>query len=199
MSVAAAEVWPRFVETGLNEASERELVKRAKRGDTEAFDELVRRHQHAVFNLAYRFARDMALAEDMAQEAFLKAFRLLKGFRGDCSFSTWMYRVTSSVCLTELARRKKRQEVQLLPTHAPPLEPDKIEAGDRAEVVRRCVTRLPDRYALIVTLYYLNEMSYEEVAAIMEIPMGTLKTWMFRARKELRKIVEKEFKHHETR
>ncbi len=194
MIVAAAEVWPRFLETGLNDAPERELVRRAKRGDTEAFDELVRRHQQVVFNLAYRFARDVALAEDMAQDAFLKAFRLLKGFRGDCSFSTWMYRVTSSVCLTELARRKKRQEVELLPTHTSPAGPDRIEAGDMAEVVRRCVTRLPDRYAVIVSLYYLKEMSYEEVASIMEIPMGTLKTWMFRARKELRKIVETELK-----
>ena len=67
-----------------------------------------------------------------------------------------------------------------------------------AEIVRRCVMRLPERYATIITLYYLEEMPYEEIAAIVEIPMGTLKTWMFRARKELRKIVEKELASSET-
>ena len=84
------------------------LVALAKSGEVEAFSELVRRHEQHVYNLAYRFMRDPSQAEDMAQEAFLKAFRLLKGFRGACSFSTWMYRVTCSVCLTELTRRRRR-------------------------------------------------------------------------------------------
>ncbi len=111
MSTAATRTWPGHLEAGLNDESDRELVKRAKRGSAEAFSALVQRHQHIVYNLAYRYMRDSNSAEDMAQEAFLKGFRLLKGFRGDCSFSTWMYRVTSSVCLTEIARRKKRGEV----------------------------------------------------------------------------------------
>jgi len=168
-----------------------ELVARSKDGDSAAFGELVRRGERIVYNLSYRFMRDPSLAEDMAQEAFLKAYRLLGGFRGDCSFSTWLYRVTSSVCLTELNRRKKRGEVELLPSHAegavaPP------EYNDTHEIIRRCVTKLPERYASIVTLYYLEEVSYEEIANIMNIPMGTLKTWMHRARNQLKRIVEKE-------
>lgn len=172
------------------------LVKRAKHGDTEAFSELVRRHQHIIYNVAYRFMRDAALAEDMAQEAFLKAFRLLKGFRGDCSFSTWMYRVTCSVCLTELNRRKRRGEVELSPANMLEASVDPPEASDMPEHIRRCVQKLPDRYAAIITLYYLQGVSYEDIAQVMRIPMGTLKTWMFRARKQLKKIVEKEvFRH----
>lgn len=169
-----------------------ELVRRSKSGDTEAFSELVRRHQHIIYNVAYRFMRDTALAEDMAQEAFLKAYRLLKGFRGDCSFSTWMYRVTCSVCLTELNRRKRRGEVELQPKHTGMAAVQPSENTDIPEHIRRCVSRLSDRYATIITLYYLRGISYEEIAQVMEIPMGTLKTWMFRARKQLRKIVEKE-------
>lgn len=192
MAVATARAWPHNLDSGLNEASDGELVRRAKRGDNDAFSTLVRRHQHVVYNLSFRFMRESALAEDMAQEAFLKAFRLLKGFRGDCSFSTWMYRVTGSVCLTELNRRKRRGEVEFLPQHGGAREDKTIESADIAELVRRCVTHLPDRYATIVTLYYLEEMPYEKIAEIMEIPMGTLKTWMFRARKDLRAIVEKE-------
>lgn len=169
-----------------------ELVERTKAGDTEAFSELVRRHQHIVFNISYRYMRDVALAEDMAQEAFLKAFRLLKGFRGDCSFSTWMYRVTTSVCLTELNRRKRRGEVELLPRHAGEMAVQPSYNMDLPEQIRACVGKLSDRYATIVTLYYLRGVSYDEIAQAMNIPMGTLKTWMFRARKQLRKVVEKE-------
>lgn len=192
MALTAAPPWPRWLMSTLSEASDWELVKLTRKGNAEAFSELVRRHQSVVYNLAFRYMRDVALAEDMAQEAFLKAYRLLKGFRGDCRFSTWMYRVTSSVCLTELNRRKRRNEVELQPAHGGEVENGHIEADDMAELVRRCVTRLPERYAAIVTLYYLEQMPYEQIAEIMEIPLGTLKTWMFRARKELRAIVEKE-------
>lgn len=174
------------------DVSDDTLVKRAKAGDSEAFSQLIARHERIVYNLSYRFMRDGNLAEDMAQEAFLKAFRLLKGFRGDCSFSTWLYRVTSSVCLTELSRRKRRGEVELRPEHTKEMAEQPSQVSDTPEQVRRCVNQLPDNYAKIITLFYLKEISYEEIAEIMEIPMGTLKTWMHRARHQLRKIVEKE-------
>lgn len=175
-----------------HETTDLELVKRSQRGDRDAFSELVRRHQQIVYNVSYRYMRDTALAEDMSQEAFIKAFRLLKGFRGECSFSTWMYRVTCSVCLTELSRRKKRGEVALQPKHNAEAAVHPITNFDMPEMVRRCVTHLPDRYATIVTLYYLKGISYDEIAEVMSIPMGTLKTWMHRARKQLHKIVSKE-------
>lgn len=176
--------------------SDLELVKMTKSGDVEAFSELVRRHEQNVYNLACRFMREPSLAEDMAQEAFLKAFRLLKGFRGDCSFSTWMYRVTCSVCLTELTRRKRRGEVELLPKHGGETMPASVETADLPELMRSCVDRLPEHYANIVTLYYFKETPYETIAHLLDIPMGTLKTWMHRARLQLRKIVEKELKTH---
>ena len=173
------------------------LVRLAKRGDAEAFAELVRRHQHAVFNLAYRFMRDQTLAEDMTQEAFLKAFRLIKRFRGDCAFGTWMYRVTCSVCLTELGRRKRRAEVPLMPHHDREAAVPPTAMSDMPELIRRCVAKLPRRYAAVITLYYLKEITYDEIAQIMQVPMGTLKTWMHRARKQLGQIVAKELEHHE--
>lgn len=175
-----------------SDISDLELVNQSKQGDPEAFSELVRRHQHIIFNVAYRFMRDVTLAEDMAQEAFLKAFRLLKGFRGDCSFSTWMYRVTCSVCLTELNKRKRRAETEFLPHHADRNAVRPSEDMDMPEHIRRCVGKLPERYQQIITLYYLKGVAYEEIAQVMNVPMGTLKTWMFRARKQLKKIVEKE-------
>ncbi len=188
---------PQALQAHLGAQSGDDLVRCARRGEANAFSELVRRHQHAVFNLAFRFMRDQSLAEDMAQEAFLKAFRLMKKFRGDCAFGTWMYRVTCSVCPTELSRRKRRGEVPLAPHIEHALTTSPAEVSDTAEVIRRCVTQLPDRYAAIVTLYYLKETPYEEIAQAMQIPMGTLKTWMHRARKQLRKIVEQELYSHE--
>ena len=199
MSTTTADAWLAAMTEPFHDVSDVELVARTRRGEQEAFSELVRRHQQIVYNLSYRYMRDLALAEDMAQEAFLKAFRLLNGFRGDCSFSTWMYRVTSSVCLTELNRRKRRGEVSLETDHAGATENTQIESDDMADLVRRAVTRLPEKYASIVTMYYLNQMPYEEIATAMEIPLGTLKTWMFRARKDLRAIVEQEMAGRETR
>jgi RNA polymerase sigma-70 factor (ECF subfamily) len=196
MASARAATWPNAERARMTDDSDLALVQRTRAGDVEAFSELVRRHERIVFNLAYRFMRDNALAEDMAQEAFLKAYRLLNGFRGDCSFSTWLYRVTSSVCLTELSRRKRRGEVELTPSHEDSASTEPEEASDMPELVRRCVTKLPDRYATIVSLYYLQEVPYEDIAEAMRIPMGTLKTWMHRARLQLRKIVEKEMKTH---
>ncbi|MBW7865498.1 MAG: RNA polymerase sigma factor [Candidatus Hydrogenedentes bacterium] len=169
-----------------------ELVRRSRAGDQEAFSELVVRHQQVVFNVSYRYMRDMTQAEDMAQEAFLKAYRLLKGFRGECSFRTWMYRVTSSVCLTELNRRKRRGEVEFAPHHDAGVGGDTAAEADFLEQIRRCVPKLSERYATIITLYYLQGISYDEIARTLDIPLGTLKTWMFRARKQLRRIVEKE-------
>lgn len=193
MSTKAVAANPALLaDAGQGPLTDLELVNQSKNGDTEAFSELVRRHQHVVFNVAYRFMRESSLAEDMAQEAFLKAYRLLKGFRGDCSFSTWMYRVTCSVCLTELNRRKRRNEVEQELQHHTETSEEPAENPDMPEMIRRCVNRLPDRYVQIITLYYLKGISYEEIAQVMNIPMGTLKTWMFRARKQLRGVVEQE-------
>ena len=196
MTMELTAPWTATEATQPEGVSDTELVVRAKKGDTEAFSVLVQRHQNLVFNLSYRFMRDPTLAEDAAQEAFLKAFRLLRGFRGDCNFSTWMYRVTVSVCLTEISRRKKRQEVELQPIDGRQTVDRRVESSDVLDMIRRCVNLLPGRYASIITLYYLKEISYEEIARVMQIPMGTLKTWMFRARNQLRSIVEKEFDIH---
>lgn len=192
-TMANTAVWPQVGFQPIVDDSDQSLVQRTKAGDTDAFAELVRRNQTTVYNLSYRFMRNAASAEDMSQEAFLKAFRLLKGFRGDCSFSTWMYRVTASVCLTELKRRKKRGEVELQPNHGEHMGFDAgMDNSDVADAIRQCVGKLPDRYATIITLYYLNGIAYDEIAETMNVPLGTLKTWMHRARKKLRKIVEKE-------
>lgn len=177
--------------TRATEQSDDALVQRTQSGDAEAFSELVRRHEHSVYNVALRFMRNPSLAEDMAQEAFLKAYQKIGRFRGDARFSTWLYRIACNVCLTELQKRKRRSELttQAAPS-APGMPAMQAAQADEAEIIRQCVTQLPRRYAEVITLYYLNECSYSQVAEIMNVPEGTLKTWMHRARKLLREIVE---------
>ena len=196
MIQAATGVWSAEDAPPREDLSDLQLVTQAQQGDTEAFSVLVGRHQSLVYNLAYRYMREGASAEDMAQETFVKAYRLLKGFRGDCNFSTWLYQVTASVCLTELSRRKKRQTVERHPFRECKDVDKPQECSDLPEVIRYCVDKLPERYWQIITLYYLKELPYEEIATALRIPKGTLKTWMHRARNQLRKIMEKEFPFH---
>ncbi|MFO7975906.1 MAG: RNA polymerase sigma factor [Candidatus Hydrogenedentota bacterium] len=177
------------------EQSDNALIERTKAGDIEAFSELARRHEQTVYNLALRFMRNPSLAEDMAQEAFLKAYQKLRKFRGDARFSTWLYRIVCNVCLSELQKRKRRRALSAGTEAEPSRTPDTTAAqADEAELIRRCVAQLPKRYAEAITLYYLQGCSYDEVAEIMEVPQGTIKTWMHRARKRLRDIVQHEVK-----
>lgn len=188
----APDCWTGFIPVNNLDSSDAELVQASKRGDTDAFSELVRRHRDMVYKVACRFMRDSLLADDLTQEACLKAYRLIGGFRGDCRFSTWLYRVTTSVCLTELNRRKRRNEVPLQADHIAEKTGEEVETREMAELVRKCVGKLSTRYEKIVTLYYLEQEPYERIAHEMDVPIGTLKTWMYRARKELRHSVEQE-------
>ena len=174
--------------------SDLELVALAQKGDSDAFGVLVERHQRFVYNVALRIMKEPSLSEDMAQEAFLKAYRLLSGFRGDSAFSTWLYRVTANVCLSEIARRNRGQEVALGPEHDREIasHAEHAETTDLAEALARCVTKLSPRYKNIITLYYFKEKAYDEIAQALKVPIGTLKTWMYRARNELKRIVEEE-------
>ena len=188
----APDYWIGLVAANYPDFSNSQLVEASKRGEREAFSELVRRHREMAYKVACRFMHDPVLAEDLTQEACLKAFRLIGGFRGDCRFSTWFYRVTTSVCLTELNRRKRRNEVPLQANHIAAVGCNDVETREMAELVRKCVGKLSGRYEKIVTLYYLHQEPYEQIAREMDVPIGTLKTWMYRARKELREGLEQE-------
>lgn len=174
------------------ETPDARLVVICQQGDPEAFSELVRRHHGTVYALALRFMRDPAFAEDMTQEAFLKAFRLIGRFRGDCAFTTWMYRVTCSVCLTEIERRKRRGEVAFENCHDTETSIAPPTLSEAPQLVRACVARLPQPYADAITLYYLEGLSYEIITQRLGVPEGTLKTWMHRARKQLHHMMERE-------
>jgi RNA polymerase sigma-70 factor (ECF subfamily) len=177
-----------------------ELVFQARQGNTPAFSQLVERYQDAIYTLVSRTLSDPVRAQDVAQEAFIRAWRALPGFQGQSKFSSWLYRIALNCCYSELRRRGVSAET---------LEPEqwdglKDTAGDfdvdveRRDLVERLLLRLPPMYRYIVTLHYLQGLDCQEISRITERPVGTIKAYLHRARSELRKGAEQLLKTRKT-
>jgi RNA polymerase sigma-70 factor, ECF subfamily len=172
-----------------NEDQDAECVARVIAGDLSGFEAIVRRWQHRVLSLAWRFCRDRATAEDMAQEVFLKVFRSLTSFRGDSAFSTWLI----SIALNTFRSRLRAEGQPLLS-----LDPDRLfatapgvlrglEEHQRAGAVRRAVLTLPKRYRDAILVYYFEERDLAESARVLAVAEGTLKARLHRGRELLRR------------
>jgi RNA polymerase sigma-70 factor, ECF subfamily len=179
--------------------SERGLVERCRRGDQGAFEELVDRYKDLVFALIARTVQDRSRAEDLAQDVFLRVHRGLPYFRGEARLSTWIYRIVANVCLQDQARPRGRAAVSLddegvrgrLAVTASDRRFDDLELRDRLE---KAVARLPAHYRLLVAAHYLDGVRYEDLAEAMQLPLGTVKTQLFRAKQQLRRLLETELK-----
>jgi RNA polymerase sigma-70 factor (ECF subfamily) len=177
---------------------ERELVEKARSGDREAFSCLVKKYEAKVFQLAYGLTRDRHLADDMAQEAFIKAYTGLARFESRSAFGTWLYRITVNHVKDHLRRAKVRKEVSLddlnpavLADYDGPEREARLRARERTrELVLRMIGRLPEKYATIISLRDLQGRSYEEIAEVLKISPGTVDSRLHRARKLLRKKLE---------
>jgi RNA polymerase sigma-70 factor (ECF subfamily) len=185
----------------LDSPSDEQLIARVLGGDQDAYTALVERHSDLVYAIVSRIVLNEADADDVAQEVFVRAYRALGRFRGDSKFSSWLYRIAVNRSLTHLKRKKRRaaavdpstgaREEVMASLAAPPPGPDEaVLAGERRAMVRAAVAELPARYRAVVTLFYLEERSYREVAEILGVPMGTLKTHLHRARALLREALE---------
>ena len=157
----------------------------------EAFDRLLPEFQNKVFRLAYAMLGDAALAEDMAQEVFIRIWKALPGFRGQSALSTWIYAIARNACLTALKKGAVKRESSLEePNVARAAEEAGVPPARHAEIdVLRFLDELSERHRQVLRLYYMEERSYEEVARLLEWPMGTVKTYLHRARKELAEAV----------
>jgi RNA polymerase sigma-70 factor, ECF subfamily len=160
----------------------------AAAGDTEAFARLVARWQDRMLGLAWRFCRDRTMAEDMAQEAFVRAFRALPRFRADAAFGTWLTAIALNTYRTAVRDRPPVPVVPLLASHAPvgaAGQADGVARRELAEIVRAQVLRLPDRYRTAMVLYYFQEQDVAETARILGVRAGTLKGRLYRGRQLL--------------
>jgi RNA polymerase sigma-70 factor (ECF subfamily) len=175
---------------------DRALVKQAQQGDQEAFAKLVTRHQRYIYNLAYRLLRDPNEAEDLAQEAFLRAWRGLANFRREAKFTTWLYRIVTNLCynrLNSLRRQLLDVAVDDLATLSLPAKDSPaavVEATEQRAFLHRQIAALPPKYQLVLTLFYLQEFSYQEISQVLDLPLGTVKTHLFRARERLKQRLQ---------
>ena len=179
------------------EQSDLELVKRAQRNERGAFDLLVLRYQHKVIKLVARLLRDPAEAEDVAQEAFVKAYRALGSFRGDSAFYTWLYRIAVNTARNTMASRQRRpleyeadlSESEQSSVDARMKDTDTPEAAVLSEeihqTVNRAVEELPEDLRTAIILREIEGLSYEEIAAAMDCPVGTVRSRIFRAREAI--------------
>jgi len=176
-----------------------DLVRLCQQDDHRAFTLLVDRYKHKIHWLVRRMVGS-ADVEDLTQEVFLRAYQAMPRFEGRSSFRTWLYKIAHNLCLTEISRRGRRGEHLsleeegeekvhwMLPEGRKGLE-DEIERRDFSESVWALVERLPSNYRTALTLFYIQQARYEEIAEIIDIPMGTVKTYIHRARLRLRDLV----------
>jgi RNA polymerase sigma-70 factor, ECF subfamily len=172
------------------------LVERFLRGDTHAFEILFRKHQSYAFNVAYGLLGNAEDAADVTQEAFLRVHRNMARFRGESSFTTWLYRVVVNLAITEL-RRRTRSRTQLMEDIAPPeawrAEEEAadapalhLELGHERETVQRVLRHLPPDYRAVLVLRHFQQLAYEEMCQVLGLTMSQVKTRLHRARRMFR-------------
>lgn len=169
------------------QTSETELIARSLRKDADALGVLVERYKDAIFHHCYVIVHDEAVAEDMAQEAFIAAYYKMQTYDQDRKFSTWLFKIATNKCLTWLKTSKRTVHVEdedMAKIVAVNVHTDTQAKNDE---VHRAVERLQPNYRTVVSLYYWQGMDYLEIAQILNVPTGSVKGWMNRAKKQLRK------------
>jgi RNA polymerase sigma-70 factor (ECF subfamily) len=157
-----------------------------------AFEQILARYQDKVFRLSYGMLRNETQAQDTAQDVFVKIWKALPGFAGTASLASWIYTITRNTCLTELKRRRPTVSLEE-PGFGAPLDsqPELQTAAPEPGIesdLEHWLAQLPEHYRLAIALFYLEQKSYEDVAAQMDIPIGTVKTYLHRAKKLLLRI-----------
>lgn len=183
--------------------SEEQLIRRAQAGDNDAFEALLRLHEKRVYNLCLRMSANADDALDLSQEAFIKAWRALGQYQFEASFSTWLFRLTSNVCLDFLRRKKRRQELSLTESYEDsdageelslpdpqPLPEEQAITGETRRELAQAMARLAPDHREILQLRVVEDLSYEQIAEILDIRVGTVKSRLARARLSLRKILK---------
>jgi RNA polymerase sigma-70 factor (ECF subfamily) len=173
---------------------ERALIERCRTGDDIAFSELVDRYKNLVYGMVYRMVSDRSQADDLAQEVFLKVHRGLPYFRGDARLSTWIYRIVSNVCSQARIHGAPHVSLDADDGDRPRRElgaPDgafgDLELRDRLE---KAIAQLPENYQMLIAAHYLKGIQYEALAEALDIPVGTVKTHLYRAKRRLRELLQ---------
>jgi RNA polymerase sigma-70 factor (ECF subfamily) len=189
----------------LGSASDQEIVALARQGREAAYRELIRRYERPVFSLILRMVRDHQLAEDLAQETFIKALNAIGSYRPEFKFSSWIFKIANNAAIDHLRRRElDTLSIDGAPhaTTAEDIEATALQVGDRGEsplaelearelgsAIERAIGRLRPEYRSCIMLRHVEGLAYEEIAQLLDLPLGTVKTYIHRARHELRDIL----------
>lgn len=186
-------------------ATDQDVVQRARGGEEAAYRELLHRYERPVFSLVYRMVRDRAQAEDVAQEAFVKALNALDTYRPEFKFSSWLFKIANNAAIDHLRRRQldtlsldggpdatTPQEVEetrpiVAAKGETPLQ--EVEARELGSAIEQAIGKLRPEYRACIILRHIEDRPYEEIAEILDLPLGTVKTYIHRARAELKEIL----------
>ncbi len=190
----------------LIEASDRDIVIAAQEGRESAFRELIRRYQRPVFSLIYRMVRDRELAEDLAQETFIKVLNAVDSYRPEHKFSSWIFKIANNAAIDQLRRRQldtlslegapdaitqERQAATALQLSSGGESPlDELEARELGSQIEAAIARLRPEYRACIILRHVEGRPYDEIAETLGLPLGTVKTYIHRARGELREYLD---------
>jgi RNA polymerase sigma-W factor len=175
------------------------LVKKAKAGDGKAYDDLILLYKDAVYSIIYRMVRNKQEAEDLSQEAFIKAYNSINSFNEEYAFSTWLFKIATNNCIDFFRKRKlktysmdqtikyKDEEIQQEYADNEPTADKEIVASEKSAMIRKAIEELPEKYRTAIMLRHHEERSYEDIAQILDLPLGTVKARIFRAREMLKK------------
>jgi RNA polymerase sigma-70 factor (ECF subfamily) len=186
----------------VNKRNDKDLVIRVKEGDSKAYDELVTLYKSAVYGVIYKMVNNKQEAEDLTQEAFIKAYNSIQSFNADYAFSTWLFKIATNNCIDFFRKRKlktysmdrtiKYKEDEIQQEYADP-QPDaegEIIADEKSRKINKAIDELPEKYRIAIVLRHRDEKSYEEIAKELSLPLGTVKARIFRAREMLKKSLK---------
>ena len=172
------------------------LINQIVEGDTNSFTILVDRYKDLVFTLALRMLKNREEAEEVAQDTFIKTYKSLEKFKGDSKFSTWIYRVAYNSCLDRIKKNKKHLndvEINEFTEHqvvSIDNALDKMEIKEREDAIQKCIETLPSEESFLLTLYYFDDLSLDEISKIVGITANSIKVKLFRSRKKLASILK---------
>jgi RNA polymerase sigma factor (sigma-70 family) len=181
-------------------ASDDEIIAAIRKGEKRQFSFLVDRYKDRAMTLAVRMVRNREEAEEIVQDAFVRAYNGLKQFEGKAAFSTWLYRIVYNLCLTKINRMQARPrfldtegEAEILFADEQAVDPyEGLETKEVVALVKKIIDQMPERYSSVLSLFYFQELSYDEICGVTGLPLGTVKAHLFRARTMLQKRLAQE-------
>lgn len=191
----------------MEKINENNLLQKARNGDVGAFEELTTEYYSKVYSICYRMLNNTEDAYEQAQETFIKAFKYIKDFKGNCAISTWLYRIATNVCLDFIRKHKNKKVISIEQNTFEDLQlkdslvsenpgPEKVaEANAQKQAIKEAMDKMNEKNRLVIILRDFMGLSYDEISDTMKVPVGTVKSRINRARNELRELLCKDKEH----